>query len=84
VTLHRPIRIDLQLPELTPAQAHSLWNFLDDLASELWLAYEPELLAVEDEPSPQPEPDNDWTDTDDLVEDGSPSPVSNDETDPDF
>ncbi len=30
----RPLRIKLDLPELSPAQAESLWNFLDDLASD--------------------------------------------------
>jgi hypothetical protein len=84
VTTHRRIRIDVDLPELTPAQADFLWNFLEDLATELWDAYESELLEVENQRSRPLEPEYDSTvaDCDDLLQDDAP-PVSN-ETDTDF
>ena len=44
----RPVHIRARLPELTPEQADSLWNFLESLASQLWDAYEEEILQVED------------------------------------
>ncbi len=43
----RPLRIEL--PELSPAQAESLWNFLDDLASDFWDSYGTDLLQLEQE-----------------------------------
>ena len=46
---HRNIRINLNMPELTPSQAESLWNFLEDLASALWEEYESELLDCQDQ-----------------------------------
>ena len=48
MTDHPPIRIHLQLPQLTPAQAHSLCNLLQELASQIWDAYETEILDFED------------------------------------
>ena len=88
MSARRPIRIDLELPELTPAQADFLWTFLDDLASELWDAYESELLEVEEERSRPPDFSNDWTadDDEDLFENGSaPHDLVNDQDpDPDF
>jgi hypothetical protein len=44
-----PLRINLELPELTPVQAESLWSFLDDFISDLWDAYETDLLQLEEE-----------------------------------
>ena len=44
MTSHRSVRINLNLPELTPSQVESLWNFLEDLASAVWNEYENELL----------------------------------------
>lgn len=86
MTTHRRIRIDIDLPELTPAQADFLWNFLEDLATELWDAYESELLEVENQPSRPLQPDHDWTvaDRDDLLENDPPPPGSSDQTDTDF
>ena len=49
----RPVHIHVRLPELTPQQADSLWNFLEDLASQLWEAYEDEILEMEDSFSTQ-------------------------------
>jgi len=46
------VHINLELPELTPAQADSLWSFLENLASEIWNAYENEILEAQEEPSP--------------------------------
>jgi hypothetical protein len=56
--MRRPIRINAELPELTPTQVKSLWNFLDNLATELWDAYEPELLNLENEHSGRDEFDS--------------------------
>jgi hypothetical protein len=87
VTTRRPIRIDVDLPELTPAQADLLWNFLDDLGMQLWDAYEKDLLQIEDERSRLPDPETDWTaaECDDLLENGPlPPDVSDGESDPDF
>ena len=82
MSIRRPVRINAQLPELTPAQATFLWNFLEDLACELWDAYQPELLQLDHGPS-RPEPDSDWADADpdDLIDDSSASP---DDPDPEF
>lgn len=59
MTTRRRIRVDFDLPELTPAQADFLWTFLESLASDLWDGYERELLDVENERSRPPEV-NDW------------------------
>jgi len=64
MTTRRRIRIDVELPELTPAQADFLWNFLDDLGSDLWDAYESELLEVEAERSRPPDVHDDWIEAD--------------------
>ena len=45
-----PIRINLELPKLTAEQAYALWNFLDDLSSDLWDVYEDELVEHCDAP----------------------------------
>jgi len=86
VTTRRRIRIDLELPELTPAQADFIWNFLDGLAADLWDAYQGELLDLEYERSHSLEPANDWTaeEWDDLLENGPLLPAGSDDTDPDF
>lgn len=82
MTARRHIHIDLDLPELTPAQADFLSNFLDDLAADLWDAYEQELLAVEEQRSRQIGSHDDWSDADcdDLVA----SPPVSDDPNPDF
>jgi hypothetical protein len=36
----------LRLPSLTPQQADLLWTFIQELATTLWEAYEPELVDV--------------------------------------
>ena len=81
MTRRRPIRINVQLPELTPVQAESLWNFLEDLTSELWDAYEPELLDLDaerlsarfdDDPAPDDQPC------------ASRNDLKDDESDPEF
>lgn len=36
----------LRLPTLTPAQADLLWTFIQELATTLWEAYEPQLCDV--------------------------------------
>ena len=79
MTIHRRIRIHVDLPELSPAQADFLWNFLDDLASDLWDAYEHDLLEVENERSRPPDPEPDWTDPDSEIFAENP-----DNDDPDF
>ena len=48
MTKRRPIRINVELPELTAAQADFLWNFLEDVASALWEAYEADILDLEE------------------------------------
>lgn len=81
-----PVRINLQLPELTPAQAEFLWNFLEDLASDLWDAYEQELLDLEAARFRLLDLDPEITETyDDPPDDDAPShhPV-NHQPDPDF
>ena len=57
----RPVRVNVQLPELTPAQAGALWHVLEDLASALWDAYESDILELEDYLSPAFEPHDDST-----------------------
>ena len=86
MTARRQIHIDLDLPELTPAQADCLWHFLEDLATNLWDAYECDLLDLEDRRSRLHQPEIDWTpaDRDDLLEDDPAAAVNSDETDPDF
>jgi hypothetical protein len=87
VTTRRPIHINVALPEITPAQADLLWNFLEDLAAQLWDAYEKDLLQIEDERSRPPDPESNWTaaECDDLLENGPlPPDVSDEESDPDF
>jgi hypothetical protein len=68
VSARRRVRIDFDLPELTPAQADLLWNFLEELAMDLWEAYETELLEVENQP--------DWTaaQCDEIIEDTTLTP----------
>jgi hypothetical protein len=81
MTTRRRIHIDVELPKLTPAQARFLSNFLDDLAADLWDAYEAVLLHPEDEP----ELDNDCVAPDpDDFQDGAATALGNDETDDDF
>ncbi|MBI4870841.1 MAG: hypothetical protein HY814_04660 [Candidatus Riflebacteria bacterium] len=82
MSTRRPVRINAEMPELAPAQAHFLWNFLDDLAYQLWDAYEPELLRVQDDRSP-PHPDSDCADADpdDIINDNSVCP---DDPNPEF
>jgi len=78
VTTRRRIRIDVELPELTPAQADFLWTFLDDLAADLWDAYEPELLDIENEHSRPPKIDTDSTGGDWPADDGEGVPAGTD------
>lgn len=56
-----PVHINVDLPELTPAQARFLWKFLDDLAADLWNAYEPQMLDEDDQPKPTSEEDTEMT-----------------------
>jgi hypothetical protein len=79
VTTRRHIRIDVDLPELSPAQADFLWNFLDDLASDLWDAYEPELLEIENQRSRPSDSEPDWADPSSQIFAENP-----DKDDPDF
>jgi hypothetical protein len=44
VSDHRRIRTDFDLPELSKAQAHALWCFFEDLASDIWDTYQLEVL----------------------------------------
>lgn len=81
----RAVRIEVELPELTPAQADFLWNFLEDLATDIWDVYEPELLAFQDECSrPSEEAENDMTadDCEGLFTNGPAPPVNDDDSDP--
>jgi hypothetical protein len=48
VNARRRVRINVELPEFTPAQADFLWTFLENLASDLWDAYEQDLLDLDD------------------------------------
>jgi len=88
MSARRPVRINLELPELTPAQAHVLWNFLEDLASNIWDAYETELLDTQDQLSRLPISHNDSIHPDHEI--GSDNywphqnPASDDGADPDF
>lgn len=88
MTNRRRIRVDVDLPELTPAQADFLWNFLENLAMDLWEAYERELLEIENERSHPPGLENDWTaaEQDDVFDNGAaPREAVNDkQSDPDF
>ena len=87
MTTRRPIRINVDLPEVTPAQANLLWNFLDDLAMQLWDVYEKDLLQIDDERSRPPDPQTNWTaaECDELLAYGPlPPDVSDEESDPDF
>jgi hypothetical protein len=49
VIKRHPVRINFELPELTPAQAKLLCEFLDRLSCDLWEAYEKELFDLEAE-----------------------------------
>ncbi len=51
----RILRINAPLPELSPVEAGLLWNFLENLSSQLWEAYEDELLDLERECESQEE-----------------------------
>jgi len=86
VTDRRRVHVDIELPELTPEQAELLWSFLEKLATELWDAYEPELLELETRRSLRDEPEHEWTadEYDHLIEDITPPPVASDDTDTDF
>ena len=88
MTDRRRVHVDLVLPELTPDQAELLWNFLENLATDLWEAYEPELLELETRRSPRPrdEPEREWTadEYDHPIENITPPPVASDDTDIDF
>ena len=48
MTNRRPVRINVELPDLTASQADFLWNFLEDIASALWDAYEDDILDLQD------------------------------------
>jgi len=61
------VRINFELPELTPAQVKALWNFLDDLSCDLWEAYENELFDLEAETFHAAQPDDDYNDSDDEL-----------------
>jgi hypothetical protein len=85
VTARRPpVRIDVTLPELTPAQADCLWNLLETLAADLWDAYEPELLHAEDQRSRPPEVEDDWTPEDQRSLQNDPSARDLDNAEPDI
>ena len=47
MTKRRKIRIDFELPELTPEQVSMLCDFLDDLCSDLREAYDNEIFDIE-------------------------------------
>ncbi len=51
MTDRRRIHIDIDLPELTPVQADFFWTFLEELAADLWDAYEGELLEIDNQRS---------------------------------
>lgn len=89
MTNRRRIRVDVDLPELTPSQADFLWNFLEDLAMDLWDAYERELLEIENERSCPPGLENDWTAAaqNDAFDNAAAAPrdaVNDKQSDPDF
>ena len=72
MTARRRIRIDINLPELTPVQADFFWTFLEELAADLWDAYEPELLEIDNQRSRPDEYDADLAPDDDQGRFGSP------------
>jgi len=86
---HRHVHITVRLPELTPEQADSFWNFLESLASQLWDAYEEDILQVEDsfstpiEYDPPPDRDDEY---EAYLEKRSTlsDPLSDPELDPEF
>lgn len=49
MSLRRPVRINFQMPELTPTVAHFLWNVCETLAFHIWEAYNTEILDIEQE-----------------------------------
>ena len=48
MTRRRPVRINVELPDLTAAQADFLWNLLEDITSALWDAYENDIIDLQD------------------------------------
>ena len=82
MTTRRSVRITL--PQLTPSQAESLWNFLEDLASAVWNEYENELLDCQHARYSE---DIDAYGYDDTTRDNTsalPDPIARDESDIDF
>lgn len=60
----RPIRINVELPELTAVQAELLAEFLEDLANDVWKAYEDDLFDLDAERFRSTEGDYEPTDAD--------------------
>ena len=82
----RPIRINVELPELTAVQAEFLAEFLEDLANDVWMAYEDDLFDLEAERFGSTEGDSEPPDADcedqpvnraepyDSIKDDDPNP----------
>ena len=45
----RVLRIAVDLPDLAPAQAQRLWELFEELADQIWSAYELEVFDLEAE-----------------------------------
>ena len=81
----RVLRIAVDLPDLAPAQARVLWEFFEELASQVWCAYELELFDFEAErfhaSDREEEPDEERGEENESV---SPLQQRGDDPDPDF
>jgi hypothetical protein len=74
----------MELPELTPEQADFLWNFLEDLASDLWDAYENDIDQLEYAFSREAHGDQGDGEYEAHLKNISPPPDQVDDPDPDF
>ena len=79
----RSLRLDIQLPDLAPAQAHLLWELFDELAYQISLAYEAQLFDFEAESFHAIEPRDEGFDPGQSTWD-EPQAQLNDDSDPDF
>ena len=86
MSTRRRVRIEVELPDLTPTQAEFLWNLLDDLASELWDAYETDIIELENTFSREVHAGDADDEYEAHLENGSAFPhlVDDSEPDPDF
>ena len=83
--MNRVLRIAVELPDLAPAQAQLLWELFEELASQIWSAYELEIFDFEAEHFHAIERDEEPEEERGPVTDtASRAQQLNDDPDPDF